>query len=438
MKTAKSPSAAGRVFKKLPSIASFRRCHVISDAEMFSILPDGTRTPVGIYRTGLRGTQNVNDGVGNMRQKRNGDEGDRGVQQPQVIDAAKVDGNAVGMLVKFGLSMLDLRDGLENCLDSQEPGAAVEFRSSIADFVARARDSNAIYLLACRYARNIANGRWLWRNRTIARSVQISVYNRQGRCIAEFDALSLPMNHFDEMTPAEVDLAHELAEQMHGRSLDGLTIAATLTLCVAGAVEVFPSQNYIERDRRKGSQDDVSRSLYRVRSTRATDDHDGAGPVGYAGLRDAKIFNAIRTIDTWYDDYEENGVPIPVEPLGASIAHQEFFRRGERCAFEMFKRLDQISPVSADGLYCLACVERGGVYGPARLISAKKDHVTKASSPDDAPTSVDGPSVAALSTDTADVRPTKTKKTVNKAAAKGAKPVVRTAEKRSKKAIDAT
>ena len=45
--------------------------------------------------------------------------------------------------------------------------------------------------------------------------------------------------------------------------------------------------------------------------------------MGQAALRDQKIGNALRTIDTWYPAYEERRVPLPVEPNGASLDAQE-------------------------------------------------------------------------------------------------------------------
>lgn len=85
--------------------------------------------------------------------------------------------------------------------------------------------------------------------------------------------------------------------------------------------------------------------------------------MGEAGIRDQKVSNAIRTIDTWYPNFKEVGLPIPIEPLGASIGLQEFYRYGESSLFEMLKRLDTIDPNSKEGMYCIACFDRGGVFG---------------------------------------------------------------------------
>ena len=56
--------------------------------------------------------------------------------------------------------------------------------------------------MARRYARNLANARWLWRNRTIASDIQVSVAktNSEGSqsLIANFNALKISKIDFDK------------------------------------------------------------------------------------------------------------------------------------------------------------------------------------------------------------------------------------------------
>jgi CRISPR-associated protein Csy3 len=147
---------------------------------------------------------------------------------------------------------------------------------------------------------------------------------------------------------------------MRGKSLDGLTVTARLAFPVKGAVEVFPSQNYVE-NKPKG----FARPLYKLGNPERVvhNEVQDARVMGRAALRDQKIFNAIRTIDTWYPAFDETGFPIAIEPLGASLEQQEFYRPGKASAFDMLKRLALIDPDSAEGMYCIAALDRGGVYG---------------------------------------------------------------------------
>ncbi len=84
--------------------------------------------------------------------------------------------------------------------------------------------------------------------------------------------------------------------------------------------------------------------------------------MGQAALRDQKISNRLRTIDTWYDAFDIVGKPLPVEPNGASIDLMSFFRSGKATAFNMFSRLNQIDPNSNEGMFCIGSMIRGGVY----------------------------------------------------------------------------
>ena len=85
--------------------------------------------------------------------------------------------------------------------------------------------------------------------------------------------------------------------------------------------------------------------------------------MGQAALRDQKIGNALRTIDTWYPAYEERRVPLPVEPNGASLDAQEFFRnKGDASGVKLLLRLSELDPMTPDGLFLLACIIRGGGF----------------------------------------------------------------------------
>lgn len=343
--------------KKLPGVLAFNRGHVVTDGEMFNEI-NGQQFedhPVDVVRHGIRGTQNINNGKGNEETAANGV---RNVSNIQITETAKLKSNAEALIVRFGLSMLDMAGSLDSCVAANKDDGRM-MRKTFVDFVDRAKASKGIVEVACRYARNIANGRWLWRNRTIARLIEIEVSTQNG-VLAKFNAKSIPTNTFGDYSEGEIKVADEIVKQMRGSSLDGLTIIARLTMPTKGAIEVFPSQNYVE-NKPKG----FARPLYKLGHPEKV----GHGEIcdtrimGRAALRDQKLFNAIRTIDTWYSAYGETGLPIAVEPLGASLSQQEFYRSGKASSFDMLKRLVQIDPDSAEGMFCIAALDRGGVYG---------------------------------------------------------------------------
>lgn len=340
---------APTTLKKLPGVLAFVRGHVVSDGEMFSeIAGNFAAHPIPVVRHGIRGTQNVNDGKGNENP------GSNSPSNIQITETAKLDAAADALVVRFSLAMLDLADCLHSCTAAnRDDGHAM--RASVEDFVERAKPSAGIVEIARRYARNLANGRWLWRNRTLAGELTVTVHSKaRNELLGEFDALKVPRDRFADYSEGEIRVADEIVAQMRGKSLDGLIVTARLVPRTPGAVEVFPSQNYVENK-------PVTRPLYKL--GRPEDEGSDTRVMGRAALRDQKIYNAIRTIDTWYPAYGETGFPIAVEPLGASLEQQEFYRAGKASSFEMFKRLAQIDPDSEEGMFCIAALDRGGVYG---------------------------------------------------------------------------
>ena len=363
--------------KKLPGVLAFNRCHVVTDAEMFSRLPDGADAAIPVIRHGIRGTQNVNDGKGNDGQKVAAG-GDRSISNIQITESAKLDSKASALVIRFGIGMLDIGLSLDSCVGTDKENGRM-MRDTIHGFIERAKASQGLNEITLRYARNIANGRWLWRNRTIAADIEITVSKKSdGSKLASFNAKKVSLNDFGDYSPGEHAVAAELAAQMRGESHDGLNVEAVVNMRASGNVEVFPSQNYVE-NKPKG----FSRPLYKIGHAEPFDFKDinaftDTRITGYAAIRDQKIFNAIRTIDTWYEAHKDTGFPIPIEPLGANLSQQEFYRPGKQSSFEMFKRLKDIDPSSAEGMYCIAAFDRGGVYGE----SDKAEKATAGAAPE--------------------------------------------------------
>lgn len=348
-------------FKKLPGVLAFQRGLVITDALFFNVLQDG-QTPVMVVRHGIRGTQNVNKS-GEAEKSTAANAKRQEVSNIQTTDTAKLEEEAQALAVRFSLRFLDLDNVLFACAPSSTDANDLvrNYRESVTGFIERAKASNGLDEVAQRFARNIANGRWLWRNRTIARKVEVHV-TEAGKTVASFDALATPLNHFDDFTADERKVAGYIAEGLRGENDVGLDIEARLDFGVRGALEVFPSQNYVE-DKPRG----FARPLYCLgtperASSRSGMEFESTRTMGHAALRDQKIGNALRTIDTWYPKYADHGRPLPVEPNGASLEAQEFFRDRKTSAFEFARRLNTLDPASPEGMFMIASLIRGGVF----------------------------------------------------------------------------
>jgi len=208
--------------------------------------------------------------------------------------------------------------------------------------------------LAGRYAYNLANGRFLWRNRIGAEQVQVIVEHLKDGAADKswtFDALELSLRGF----AASGTAAGQLGE-LAGLIASGLAGTAHVLLRVTAYVrigagqEVFPSQELI-LERGRG---DKSKTLYQVG--------------GIAGIHSQKIGNAIRTIDTWYPEAETLG-PIAVEPYGSVTTQGKAYRQPKE-KVDFYNLLDNWmlkdkAPDVDNQHYVMAVLVRGGVFGEA-------------------------------------------------------------------------
>lgn len=379
-------AAATKTLKKLPGVLAFQRRHVVTDALMYNEI-DGEYEahPVPVVRHGIRGTQNVNEGKGDGQGTAS--KGSvREISNIQTTDSAKLDPRADALIVTFGLRLLDMAAVLDACVAADKVDGQL-LRDSLSDFVARAQDSEGLREVCRRYARNVLNGRWLWRNRTIAAAIQIRAFQGNTQ-IADCDALTLPLHRFDAYSAEERAVAELLARGLRGEPATGVKVVARLTFGVQGSVEVFPSQNYIEN-----KPTGFARSLYRIGKPepKSRDEPVEFRRMGQAALRDQKIFNAIRTIDTWYPSYPETGLPIAVEPMGASLSQQAFYRPKEVSSFALFKRLFSIDPNAPDGMFCIAALDRGGVYSESdKAVKEDNKRAAQTASPNEPSDLLDG------------------------------------------------
>ncbi|QRX80827.1 type I-F CRISPR-associated protein Csy3 [Glaciimonas sp. PAMC28666] len=340
-----------QTFSKVPSVFSFQRSMIVSAGAFFNdIAGQNDLSPLYVVRHGLRGTQNVSEAGDTAKGTK-----DRDVSNIQQTETALLDHRADALVVKFGLRMVDLDSALFACASGDRELAKL-VRESVVDFVARAKSSDGLKEVSRRIARNVANGSFLWRNRVLAKSVSITtIFN--GNTLT-FNALGIPLSSFGDYSADEITLSEIIADGLRGNRDAAIEVMARVDFGVKGAVEVYPSQAYVE-NKPKG----FARPLYKLTAeVPHANGIDHQTVMGQAALRDQKISNRLRTIDTWYDAFDIVGKPLPVEPNGASIDLMSFFRSGKSTAFSMLSRLNQIDPSSPEGMFCIGSMIRGGVY----------------------------------------------------------------------------
>lgn len=207
--------------------------------------------------------------------------------------------------------------------------------------------------LARRYAINIANARFLWRNRVGAEQieVQVNVLNKDQQASWTFDALAYSTCHFDYGNSQINQLSDKIAAAL--ATADSCLMLEIITHTQVGkAQEVYPSEELI-MDKGKGKK---SKVLYQVQ--------------GHAAMHSQKIGNALRSIDTWYpafEDEEKSAGPIAIEPYGAVTNLGTAFRTPKEkqdfyTYFDKWARGEAL-PRIEDEHYVMAILVRGGVFG---------------------------------------------------------------------------
>ncbi|WP_037588606.1 type I-F CRISPR-associated protein Csy3 [Stenoxybacter acetivorans] len=196
--------------------------------------------------------------------------------------------------------------------------------------------------LALRYASNLANGRFLWRNRVGAEHVRVIV---KGTKNWEFNAHDYSLRDFKNSDKQLKELAAEIEHGLKGDGFVLLNVEAYVRL--GQGQEVFPSQELV-----LDSNSTKSKVLYQVD--------------GVAALHSQKVGNALRTIDTWHPQVETLGA-IAVEPYG-SVTSRGVACRQPKEKVDFYTLLDNWvikgdKPPVEQQHFVMAVLIRGGVFG---------------------------------------------------------------------------
>ena len=274
---------------------------------------------------------------------------DAAIENPnlQTVDVAALPAEADTLKVQFTLRVLGGAGTPSAC---NSAAYQAKLLATVQGYV----QQHGFGELARRYAANLANGRFLWRNRAGAEQVEVTVEqmkNGQAAHTWSFDALALNTRAVGAIN-TEAKGLDELGQAMAA----GLTGSQHLLLRITALVrqgagqEVFPSQELILDKDSAGK----SKTLYHVD--------------GVAAIHSQKIGNAIRTIDTWYEGAEELG-PIAVEPYGSVTTQGKAYRQPKQkldfyTLLDNWLLKDQVPPAEQQH-FVMAVLIRGGVFGDA-------------------------------------------------------------------------
>lgn len=270
---------------------------------------------------------------------------DAQIQSPnlQTVDVAMLPANTDTLKVSFTLRVLG--------------GAGTPSACNAADYQAKLLATVQTYVqtqgfgaLAHRYASNLANGRFLWRNRLGAEQIEVQIAHwSQGMAQKtwNFDALALSLRDFNAQSDDLAEVAALIQSGLEGKRHVLLQITAFAR--VGAGQEVFPSQELI-LDKGKSKK---SKTLYHVD--------------GVAGMHSQKLGNALRTVDTWYGEEGETVSPIAVEPYGSVTTEGRAYRQPKDKTdfynlFDNWLIKDKIPAVEQQH-FVMATLVRGGVFG---------------------------------------------------------------------------
>lgn len=297
-------------------------------------------SPIAVTEKGVRGT--ISNRQKNAIQS-DPAKLDAEVQKPNPhkVDIAALPFECDTLKLKFSLRVLG---------ELQQPSACnnQDYQLALQKTVTGYIEEHSFSELAKRYATNIASGRFLWRNRVGAESVEIKVTQPSTNSNWVFNGYDFGLRNFDNSSESLIELTHVIKKGLLGTDFAFLQIEAFVKL--GEGQEVFPSQ---ELTLDSGSaKNEKSKILYEVNKI--------------AAMHSQKIGNALRTIDTWYKDADEYG-PISVEPFG-SVTNRGKAYRQPKDKIDFYTLLDawvlkEKAPAVEQQHYVMANLIRGGVFG---------------------------------------------------------------------------
>jgi len=266
----------------------------------------------------------------------------------QTVDVATLPDNADTLRMRFTLRVLSGAGHPSACNNAA-------YQRKLQDTVQQYLQGPGFTELAHRYAHNLANGRFFWRNRMGAEQIEVRVHQIKGGESAQewkFNGHDFQLRSFERVDNQEIKQLAEVIQQGLSNEQDYVFLEVIAYARVGDGQEVFPSQEMIlDRGSAEGSK---SKTLYTV------------GDV--AAMHSQKIGNALRTIDTWYPkpEGEELG-PIAVEPYGSVTSQGRAYRQPKQ-KMDFYTLLDDWVlhdkiPEAEQQHYVMANLIRGGVFG---------------------------------------------------------------------------
>ena len=331
-----------------PSIFSLERCISPSDGVLYGTNweeknDSANWMPLQVKEITIRGTVS-------HRMEDNKVSAETSQPQPHSIDSCYLSPHHNTVALSFTVKFLG---DLEHPSACNDPEYSKRFNSLVKDYI----DRTGLKELSLRYAYNIANARFLWRNRLGAEKLEVQVKINNNPNILVFDSYNYSMREFTHEANDEqlISLANAISDALTGK-IPFLLLDITAFAELGRGQQVYPSEDmhlFPKKDNGKEKSPDSNKKakfLYTVNDT--------------AGIHPQKIGNAIRTVDTWYPDYFEiDHGPIAAETYGAVTTLGRAFRGNSSSFYKLFDKYMAAGsfPEGPESDYIMAVLIRGGL-----------------------------------------------------------------------------
>lgn len=339
--------------ENIASVLAFEKKLVPSDGRMYGTVWEDRNekfVPLDLIEKSVRGTiSNRPNKKDQAAFQKDPAKLDAKVESPnlQTVDACSLGTNQDTLRLHFTLKVLG---GIETPSACNNAVFKQTYKKAVKEYI----DQEGFRELAKRYAINIANARFLWRNRVGAENIEVQVkaLNEGTERSWTFDATKYSTRTFDFEDKDIISLAERIAAALSSED-DFLMLEVTCFAKVGKAQEVYPSEELV-LDKGKGKKSKVLYSVDKI-----------------AAMHSQKIGNALRTIDTWYPEFgdiESSAGPIAIEPYGAVTNLGKAFRHPTKNKQDFYTFFDQFARGAKLGRieeehYVMAVLVRGGVFG---------------------------------------------------------------------------
>ncbi|NLC28148.1 MAG: type I-F CRISPR-associated protein Csy3 [Campylobacteraceae bacterium] len=331
-----------KVKNAIASVLAFDKKLVPSDGYMYGTTWENKdkATPLKLVEKSVRGTisNRLKDAVKNDPLKLNAEVEKANLQ---TVDSCALAEEQDTLKLHFTLKVLG---GIKEPSACNDATFLESYKEAVGGYIEQEKFNE----LGRRYALNLANARFLWRNRVGAEQIEVQVKDLKSNEIWTFDAKEFGIRTMESTNKDAISLGEKIANALSSED-EFLMLDITCYAQVGKAQEVYPSEELVLD---KG-QSKKSKILYTVDEV--------------ASMHSQKLGNALRSIDTWYSEYATENRPIAIEPYGAVTNLGRAFRtpKEKQDFFTLFDKFATGTKLDSrdEEHYVMAVLVRGGVFG---------------------------------------------------------------------------